>query len=140
MGERFLGREEVWGSTPHESTKEKEVSQMKFRLGFVSNSSSTSHIIQWRGTKEDLRKMLLAHRDVFPTEWYEYETTAAQIIDAIMSQVGHVKLDGWNEVAIYFGDHDGPFAGTDIGMVMDYEGRYIRLDGEDIHYRTEQAR
>ena len=148
---------------------------MKIRAGFVSNSSSTSHIIQWRG---DLRAVLEAHRNIFPTEfdadyWGSdrpgYVTTVDEIIDAIVSRVGlHTadehdqycwgggvegecddstlpsqrgpNADGWNSLVVDFGDNDGDFSGSAIGMVMDYEGRMISVNDETLRYHTEQNR
>jgi hypothetical protein len=57
------------------------VSPVKFRLGHVSNSSSTSHVIAWDGSIPGLREILLRHRDIFPTCWDEYDATPTQIID-----------------------------------------------------------
>ena len=52
-----------------------------------------------------------------------------------------LKERGINKVfKVHFGDHDGPFAGTDIGLIMDYEGRDIRINKEDFYVTTEQAR
>jgi hypothetical protein len=72
---------------------------MKLRLGFVTNSSSTNHIIAWNGKKEDLRSILEAHKKQFPTkdnlkkrklkkdEWDtgRWEVTSDEIIDFICS-------------------------------------------------------
>lgn len=34
---------------------------MRLRLGFVTNSSSTNHLVWWNGKKSDLKKLLTAH-------------------------------------------------------------------------------
>lgn len=58
-------------------------------LGFVTNSSATTHLMAWNGSKEDLRAILEAHRTRFPTSfvgWPEtYHVTADEIIDALVS-------------------------------------------------------
>lgn len=40
--------------------------KLRVRLGHVTNSSSTNHILMWNGAKEDLRQLLLEHAHVFP--------------------------------------------------------------------------
>ncbi len=36
------------------------------RLGYVTNSSSTQHIIAWQGKKKDIKKLLKKHAEIFP--------------------------------------------------------------------------
>jgi len=61
--------------------------KIRIRLGYVTNSSSTNHIIMWKGAKEDLRNLLELHSNIFPLS-YEYglETLEVEeIIEAICS-------------------------------------------------------
>ena len=62
---------------------------MRIRLGHVTNSSSTNHIIMWRGAKDDLRRLLEAHAHVFPTgcDWIDHVggVSVDEIINAICS-------------------------------------------------------
>jgi len=60
---------------------------MHVRLGHVTNSSSTNHILMWKGAKDDLRRLLLAHAEEFPTStgsaWLEVgEVTVDEIVNA----------------------------------------------------------
>ena len=41
---------------------------------------------------------------------------------------------------VNFGDNDGPFSGTKIGMIMDYEGRYINILSDSLVVLTDQRR
>ncbi len=52
------------------------------RCGFISNSSSTCHIISWAGKKEDLKEILERHTSIFPyyTSYYT-EIDRNQIIE-----------------------------------------------------------
>lgn len=43
-------------------------------------------------------------------------------------------------IEVCFGDNDGPFSGTKIGLLMDYEGRYISVRDDDLVVLTEQRR
>ncbi len=45
-----------------------------------------------------------------------------------------------NVLEVCFGNNDGPFAGTEIGLIMDYEGRNIELLSNDLVILTEQRR
>jgi len=168
---------------------------LKLRLGFVTNSSSTNHTIMWKGDKQNLKEILIKHKNIFPTslDWgyAEYSITSEEIIDAIMSMLhtaqeksdiikeleerlisahawvqkeanrSHGIIYGYaaEEVAyvekildaakngdfdwkldVSFGDNHGDFEGGALGNIMDYEGRYIRLDEKDVYYTTEQNR
>lgn len=55
--------------------------------------------------------------------------------------LNHAKKLGINNVMeVCFGDNDGPFAGTKVGLIMDYEGRYISIYDDDFVVMTEQRR
>ena len=41
---------------------------------------------------------------------------------------------------IDFGDNDGDISGEGMGMIMDYEGRYLHISKDDIYLYTEQNR
>jgi len=41
-------------------------------MGFVTNSSSTQHIIAWKGKEEDLLALLQKHSDIFPDYSWVY--------------------------------------------------------------------
>lgn len=83
---------------------------MLFRLGFVTNSSSTNHIIFWKGQKEDLKDLLLAHREKFCLECdlcEEYpnpgssghcKSTPEKIIDILVEHIN--KDDGWGNTLV----------------------------------------
>jgi len=62
------------------------------RLGFVTNSSSTTHIMMWKGDKEALRELLEAHAkhfDLHYTGWGDEDgqlsVTADEVTTAILS-------------------------------------------------------
>ena len=51
------------------------------------------------------------------------------------------KSQGFTHVfEVKFGDNDGDFSGGNVGITMDYEGRYIDIDDESFKVKTEQAR
>jgi hypothetical protein len=55
--------------------------------------------------------------------------------------LNHAKKLGINNVMeVCFGDNDGPFSGTKVGLIMDYEGRYISIYDDDFVVMTEQRR
>jgi len=156
---------------------------MKIKLGFETNSSSTAHILMWRGpkTKERLRELLEAHSRHFDLTYEDSEQTRKinprEAIDAIVSHVNeavpakpyaaermaiakHMEDEDDHSSAFYtefaqslksiareakefdhvltvsFGDNEGDYAGTDLGFVMDYEGRDIRIRDKDLFYTT----
>lgn len=164
---------------------------MKIRLGFVTNSSSTTHIMMWKGDKDKLRDLLEAHRKRFDLSYVDCmdekrQVTSDQVAEAILSKLDTTEtakdyaagkraqaernqeyiqedpehnqwLQGYSKgfedlarradmfdwvLQVGFGDNDGDFEGTDLGYVMDYEGRRIRIvDAErGFYYSTEQNR
>jgi len=73
---------------------------MKVRCGFVSNSSSTSHIIMWKGKKEDLRGLLEKHARKFALKCrscaalgFTCNSTPEETIDLICSCLDGTYLD-----------------------------------------------
>ncbi|MEI6297772.1 MAG: hypothetical protein WCO84_09140 [bacterium] len=169
---------------------------MLLRLGFVTNSSSTTHIMMWKGDKGKLRELLEAHASHFNLT-YEgygqdepYRATSDEVASAILSCLdkttdakeyaagqradaernqkyveeenarrphggdwfqGYVRAaedrarraDEFDHVLqVGFGDNHGDFEGGDLGMTMDYEGRFIRIVDADggFYYTTEQNR
>ena len=53
----------------------------------------------------------------------------------------NLKKQGFTQIVIAnFGDNDGPWRGTDLGRIMDYEGRYIYINKPDFVVWTEQNR
>jgi len=166
---------------------------MKIRLGFITNSSSTNHIIMWKGDKYDLKRLLLEKISIFPTNFsgyaQNYHVDKSEILDAILSMIER-SLDkssiqkelaerleyaerwykesiqdkrpwgtSWAEeevkftkelislsedkdwmLEISFGDNEGCFAGGDLGYVMDYAGRNIDVEEDELAYKTEQNR
>lgn len=62
---------------------------MKLRLGYVTNSSSTNHIICWNGSDEDLKALLQKHREKFDLTfeaWDDevYKTDPDEVIETIL--------------------------------------------------------
>ena len=52
-----------------------------------------------------------------------------------------MKKDGFTSVAVIgFGDNHGDITGNAVGMIMDYEGRYIHINHRDFRVRTFQNR
>jgi hypothetical protein len=66
---------------------------MKVRLGFITNSSSTNHIMMWKGSQYDLKKFLMENLSVFPTESdgynQKYVVEKGEILDAILSMINN---------------------------------------------------
>jgi hypothetical protein len=63
---------------------------MKIRLGFITNSSSTNHIIMWKGDKYDLKKLLIERISIFPTNfssYKNYQIEKVNVLDAILSMI-----------------------------------------------------
>jgi hypothetical protein len=71
--------------------------KMKLRLGFVTNSSSTNHIIMWRGSQNDLQKILMEKIEMFPDHYDSYNKThnidKIEIVYAIISKADKA----WNK-------------------------------------------
>ncbi len=71
------------------------------RLGHVTNSSSSNHIIAWNGKLNDLIDILQEHETVFPTSYYShgtshnYVTNTDEIINHIIQHIhgSHYKED-----------------------------------------------
>ena len=71
---------------------------MKVRCGFVSNSSSTSHIIAWCGDVSALGDFLRENLEVLPAQYVSYEdvddtnryVTPEEIIHAILEEASSV--------------------------------------------------
>jgi hypothetical protein len=61
--------------------------KMKVRLGFVTNSSSTNHIMMWSGDKYDLKKILIEKINIFPKTYSNYSVDKSEILDAILSMI-----------------------------------------------------
>jgi len=161
---------------------------MKLRLGFVTNSSSTTHIMMWKGDKDRLKELLEAHQNRFHLRYVDWddtmiEVTPEKVSEAILSKMSeaqktsdyiqrqkqiiqllqrvmeehpdiyeaHVR-DATDKIRragefdwileVGFGDNHGDFAGGDLGVVMDYEGRRIYIVDADrgFYYTTEQSR
>ena len=77
--------------------------------------------------------------------WQRYgENRYAYYIYNCFSRIAilmYAKEHGINNVLeVCFGDNDGPFAGTKIGLLMDYEGRNIEVMDTDLVVLTEQRR
>jgi len=77
-------------------------------------------------------------------EWGKHENMFVGYIYECFSRLAillYARERGINKVVeVCFGDNDGPFAGTKIGLLMDYEGRDITLYSDDLIVLTEQRR
>lgn len=65
---------------------------MKLRLGFVTNSSSTTHIMMWKGDKGRLKELLDAHQRHFDLRYVDWEdqshsVTPDEVAGAILSMM-----------------------------------------------------
>ena len=184
---------------------------MKIRHGFVSNSSSTSFTLCFKGEKlEDLCERIKKYSKHFDLS-FELDSwggnrgellhcDSKDVIEAIKEAWEKYKNDKWDElkilsvdevvgvwkehlrffedskkesgcsgphyydddikeaddniskllkakskglgnaVVIGFGDNDGHVCGTDVGQVMDYQGRHIEIDKDDLIVFTAQER
>lgn len=71
---------------------------MKLRRDFVTNSSSTSHIMMWKGEKEDLKKYLEKYRCKFDLTYIGYDetdktlhVTSDEVVTAILLCLDHCR-------------------------------------------------
>ena len=90
---------------------------MKQRLGFVSNSSSTSFLITNISSEEKtLRDFVL--ENVYLVEQFNREYSADESLDDVIknAEQSNKVFPPGKEVSISFGDEDG----TAIGRVFDY--------------------
>lgn len=98
---------------------------MKIRNGFVSNSSSTVYIITNRTFVDvDLVQFVKENPQVVD-EWNdvygEYEQQRCKVDDLV--KVAEQKNIIWKpgeRKVLEFGDHDGTYAYTPLGVVFDY--------------------
>jgi hypothetical protein len=67
---------------------------VKIRLGFVTNSSSTNHLVMWKGNPKDLLFILTAHRAHFDKVLaahhevnVEHEASSASLIQELLLQI-----------------------------------------------------
>lgn len=74
------------------------------------------------------------HNDGF---WDSYAQSVLAVVDKL--QAAHDK--GLTKVyRIDFGDNDGDVSGNDVGCIMDYQGRDIDINEDDLVIVTEQNR
>jgi len=69
-----------------------------------------------------------------------YEDSLSEIKEKL-DKFKRYKIDGFNAVFhIGFGDNDGEVQGGPVGYAMDYEGRYINIENDNLIIFTEQNR
>jgi len=73
--------------------------------------------------------------------WKQHNLEHKQELEAKIRKLENIKKKGLTTVLIIgFGDNHGEVQGGDLGRAMDYDGRYIDINGADLVVFTEQNR
>jgi len=76
-----------------------------------------------------------------PGYYLKYLLRDKQDLELKIKRLNDMKKNGLTTVLIIgFGDNDGDVSGGDLGMAMDYDGRYIDINEKDLVVFTEQNR
>jgi hypothetical protein len=116
---------------------------MTLRLGFVTNSSSTNHIIAWNGNRDDLAQLLYKHIKHFEDErdWISFDEAIDNLFKLILCndsqkdkcllayEYDEYTLKRLNDFENIISDYSVGNGGTWADILLDKE---IKIDEDDM--------
>lgn len=91
--------------------------------------------------KDDLKHIKEVIKEAEKKNWTGYYLERKDCLEEKIKKLQKIKKNGLDSVLVIgFGDNDGEVCGGSVGHAMDYDGRYIGINTNELVVFTEQNR